>query len=398
MKLLSIIAAALIGLFPAQISPIVGTAVPQTPALVDTYLAANIDASQTTMTLANGLLRTGASLSGYICFTIDANTPTVEYVCGTASGASITGMTRGVDVINPNTTTTAYTHRRFASVQTTDYPTIQFLVRKMNGTDSLDAPLIYATTTASFVTTSDQLAHKAYVDSVAIAGGVVADNTTPGISRVATASNLALGTGTSGGYSYVAPSGAFNSTSSATTLVPVTKSNGKLSQGFLDLTEGFTFSGGVTSTAKTAITGQFSTTATTTLATTTMTGRLTLATTTPIGTDESASKGYVDNRILDVGATSTYYSVSNNVDYHATSTAGFVTAWAAASGDTGGSAALAIYVGASTSSYYTVHNQGGGKGGTNGDEATDGAAMIPKGYWFKIVGTNAGGTFQPFTY
>lgn len=155
---------------------VTGAAVPQSPALVDTYLTAGISSSETSMTLADGTTRGGTSLSGFMCFTIDVNTPTIEYVCGTASGTSITGLTRGVDVLNPNTTSTAlaFSHRRFASVQISDYPTLQILVRKMNGTDTLDNFLSYTTSTA-IPTTDGQLANKYYVDQVG-AGGFTCGN------------------------------------------------------------------------------------------------------------------------------------------------------------------------------------------------------------------------------
>ena len=148
-------------------SPSLGLAVPNTPALFDTYLASGITTSDTSMTLASGNLRNGQALSGYTCFVIDINQPTVEYVCGTASGTAVTSMVRGVDVSNPNATSTSYSHRRFASVSITDYPTIQFMVRKLNGVDSLDTPLFYTYASTTQFTSSTQLVNKAYVDNVA---------------------------------------------------------------------------------------------------------------------------------------------------------------------------------------------------------------------------------------
>lgn len=126
---------------------IVGAALPQQDALIDTYLASNITNSATTMTLADGTLRDGTTLSGYYCFTIDINTPTLEYVCGTASSTSVTGLLRGVKVSNPNATSSslAFAHRRFATVQVTDFPFNQLVQRVLNGTDPLSAPIYYDT-------------------------------------------------------------------------------------------------------------------------------------------------------------------------------------------------------------------------------------------------------------
>lgn len=129
----------------AEDEPVLGATVPQTPALYDGYLAAGISKTDTSMTLSTGVLRNGQSLSGYFCFTIDVNTPTVEYVCGTASGTSVTAIDRGVDVLNPNATSSdlAYSHRRFASVSISDYPTLQIMARLLRGTDAIENTLTY---------------------------------------------------------------------------------------------------------------------------------------------------------------------------------------------------------------------------------------------------------------
>lgn len=130
-----------------QKNDLLGAYVPITPALIDTYLAANIDKTATSMTLSNGTTRDGVTLSGTMCFTLDSNTPVAEYVCGTASGTSITGMTRGINLVNPNasSSTYAFPHRRFASVQVTDYPTLQFITRILNGNDATQGNLTFGT-------------------------------------------------------------------------------------------------------------------------------------------------------------------------------------------------------------------------------------------------------------
>ncbi len=260
-----------VGLVSAPVpSKTVGAALPSTPALVDTFLAANMSANDTSMTLANGTTNDGTALAGYMCFTIDANTPTVEYVCGTASSTSVTGLTRGIDLTNPTSTTTrAYTHRRFASVQTTDYPTLQLVVRKLNGVDTFDSVLSYTSTTPSSFTSTQDLASKGYVDNQIMSGGVPITTSTPGIGLLATPAQTAAGTATgtynSQTYNLLPANSTFNQTSSASNIVPVTGSNGKLSQGFLDLTQPFTFSGGVTSSATTTLSGNTTISGTTTV-------------------------------------------------------------------------------------------------------------------------------------
>ena len=144
-----------------------GNAVPATPALVNDYLATAITNTATSMTLANGKYRDGTPLLGYLCFTIDVNAPQVEYVCGTASSTSVTGLIRGISYSNPNATSSAlaYAHNRLASVTITNYPQSEFVNRKINGVDTIDNGLYYTSSSPSFVTSSQQLVSKAYVDA-----------------------------------------------------------------------------------------------------------------------------------------------------------------------------------------------------------------------------------------
>jgi len=108
-------------------------------------------------------------------------------------------------------------------------------------------------------------AHKQYVDTVATSGAADANFTTKGLVELGTQGNL-NNASTSGSTSAkrVVPLDYFNTTSTATTTVPVTKTGGKISQGFLDLTEEFTFTATTTHTGSVVITAASSTFATTT--------------------------------------------------------------------------------------------------------------------------------------
>lgn len=342
MSILGFLAGLVISIFGVQAPPHaeLGASIPNTPALIDTYLASGITSTDTSMTLANGTTRGGSALSGFTCFVIDVNQPTVEYVCGTASSTSVTGLSRGVDVLNPNSTSTAlaYSHRRFASVQITDYPTIQFMARKLNGTDDFDATLKYATTVTTSTIGSDpkNLVNVDYVSDISVTGCANASALTRGCVELATQSEVALGTETGGtGASLVVPNSFFSPTSTATTTVPVTNTSGKLSQGFLDLTSSFTFSGGLTSSGATTLS------ATTTLsgASTTIsgdvlstgnftfskipTGSATLAT----STNQIITKNYVDTYAFNSGSG----LASNSLGVNSTSTAISITTTAATS-------------------------------------------------------------------
>ena len=238
-----------------------GATIPIVVAKFETSLATGITSSDTSMTLVKGTDAAGSGLNGYTCFAVDEGSSSEEFVCGTASSTSVTAMIRGIDPIDGDLEVSALkkAHRRGASVKITNHPSLSIALRILNGNESIPNAIKYSTTTPGYVTSADQLAHKGYVDAQVVAGGVPASETVPGISEIATLAETVSGTATSSysgtDYFLTPKNDIFNATSSATSTVPVTKSNGKLSQGFLDLTESFTFSGGITSSATSTLSG-----------------------------------------------------------------------------------------------------------------------------------------------
>lgn len=99
------------------------------------------------------------------------------------------------------------------------------------GGGNADAPVsgtVYAAPTNDL-----EYASKKYVDDVAVAGAPDATTSVKGIVELATAAETAAGTATGGtGANLVPWNSTFNATSSATVLVPVTNSSGKISSGF----------------------------------------------------------------------------------------------------------------------------------------------------------------------
>jgi len=219
--------------------------IPDAPYLLQTSLAEPITTAATSMTLNNGTLRDGSTLTGYQCFTVDGGKVETEYICGTASGTAITSLVRGINPINPSATSSAaiYSHRRGADVRTTDYPIVQIMKRLINGQDSFPNVLSMDSTIATSTFTTYNLVNKSYVDGVALQGAPTATTTLAGIVQIATTAQVIAGTGMNGAYTLVPAVSLFSTTSSATTLIPVTNTSGKLSQGFLNLTEAFTWSG-----------------------------------------------------------------------------------------------------------------------------------------------------------
>jgi hypothetical protein len=150
----------------------VGTELPDAPALFETSLAAPITATADSFTLTANSVRGGGSLSGYNCFTIDEGSAQAEFVCGTASSTSITGVTRGISPSDGTSAVSAlqFAHRRGASVKITDFPIIQIIRNQNNGEATFENALRYA---GSVVPSgADDLADVGYVLSV-VNGGTV---------------------------------------------------------------------------------------------------------------------------------------------------------------------------------------------------------------------------------
>lgn len=251
---------------PSQ--PMAGATIPVVVSVYEDSLAAKITSAATSMTLVRGKDNTGTSLSGYICFTLDEGSASAEFVCGTTSGTSVTSMTRGISPITGTSTVASlqFEHRRGASVKITNYPQLAIISRILNGNETLPNPLRYDSTvsTSTLATNGSYVASVNYVNGIAFAGAPNATTTIQGLVQAGTAAQLAIGTqnGSTGAVLF-APGNLFASSSSATTLIPVTQSNGKLSTGFIDQTANYTWSG----------THSFS--ATTTFATSTFNGLVT---------------------------------------------------------------------------------------------------------------------------
>ncbi len=251
-------------------APLLGDAAlpSQTPAVFETYLATQQSTSDTTLTLASGSLRDGKSLSGYACLTIDSNTASLEYECGTVSGTSMTAIQRGLDATTGTTTVASliFAHRRGADVKVTDYPSLTILTNQMNGTQAIFAStgLLYESHPCVVGSATTTICDKNYIDAQVSAGAANADASTKGIVQMSTNAQAALGTALgSTGASLTLGANLATSTpyNSGFNQVPITGTNGKLSQLFLDLTQAFTWTGQHNFNATTSIAASSTTTA-----------------------------------------------------------------------------------------------------------------------------------------
>jgi len=168
---------AIAGFFsPAPEAPIgVGTALPEAVAIFETSLAAPITANATTMTLTANSIRGGGALSGFNCFTVDEGSAQAEFICGTVSETTVTGLTRGISPADGITEDTdlQFSHRRGANVKITDFPIIQRLKIQNSGEGTFENALSYAAGVAP--SGNNHLTDVEYVLSVVNGGSVSFD-------------------------------------------------------------------------------------------------------------------------------------------------------------------------------------------------------------------------------
>src|SRR3990167_3503873 len=180
-------------------------------------------------------------------------------VIADCTGTACTNITRGISSITGTSTVTALkkAHRRGASVKITDGPFLVQLSNIVRGSQNIVGLLRYESTAAGCTNPTDICA-KTYVDATANAGAATSTESNGGIVELGTQLEMASSTDNGATQPTVVQSKYGTSTPSGTSYsglyFPVTKNNGKLSQLFLDLTESFTFSGGLLNTASSTFT------------------------------------------------------------------------------------------------------------------------------------------------
>lgn len=131
--------------YPVEETQSLGASLPSGTAVFETSLQSRISSTDTSMTLVANSVRGGSSLSGFQCFTVDEGRTDAEYICGTVSGTSVTGLTRGIDPSTGTTSNSAlrFAHRVGADVKITDFPLLEILRNQANGADTYPNPLRY---------------------------------------------------------------------------------------------------------------------------------------------------------------------------------------------------------------------------------------------------------------
>lgn len=247
-------------LFGAAQSPQLGAALPSATAVFETSLQSRISSTDTSMTLVANSVRGGTTLTGYQCFTLDEGRTDAEYVCGTISGTSVSGLLRGVD---PQTATTSnstlkFAHRVGADVKITDFPVLQILRNQANGTETYANLLNYTYSPNYTNASTTAIASKGYVDSVALVSAPNADDTTKGVVETATASEAASGTslgGTGARLALGANLATSTCQSAANSVLVASSTSGKLDGRCLDVSNANTWTGAQSFSATTTLTG-----------------------------------------------------------------------------------------------------------------------------------------------
>lgn len=181
----------------------VGASINTLPNVVANYsdsLAAQEGSTDTSFTLVSGNDPLGRPLQGFYCFTVDAQTSISEFECGTASGTAVSNVTRGIDPLNWNATSSTLinVHRRGASVTITDYTSLGALNRIISGLDTFPSGTVLQynpnVTTAQIAAALNNVADTQYVNSVVSSGAANASTIVKGIVQEATTAQVASGT------------------------------------------------------------------------------------------------------------------------------------------------------------------------------------------------------------
>lgn len=249
---------------------------------------AGVSSSATSITLASLTIpQTGqkiqdSDLSSTFYITLEPGNRTRQELvsCTTvtqgATTATLSGCSRGLSPITPYTasSTLQFAHGGGSQVIFSDPPQLfnEFASRADDNTFlGVNRFNSYLPESSIQATTTNQFTIKGYVDSVALQGAATSTETVGGISILATALQQASSTDLGVTQPLVLQAKNATSTYNSATAglkAVVTQNNGKIDQGFLDLTQDFAWTGSHT------LSGLTSFTATSTFATTTQNGAM----------------------------------------------------------------------------------------------------------------------------
>lgn len=244
------------------------SSLPDIRALFETSLASRITSTATSFSLVSGTDKDGNTLaSSTYAFIIDEGTANEEFVIADCTNKTCTNATRGLSVLTGTTTVSnlKHEHGRGASVKITDAPIMLIHNRLLQGIDTFPHLLGYTSGTAcDSGSDGSRICDIAYIRVLAGQGAATSTESTGGIVELGTALETASSTylgvdrptvlqtknatdtpqsGCAAGYTSTAGAGCS----------VIAQLTGKIKQSWINLTEAFTFSGGITSTATTTL-------------------------------------------------------------------------------------------------------------------------------------------------
>ena len=235
------------------------------PAALATYNLAGsgVNSSATSITLQsltipqNDYKILDANLSDTFYLTLEPGSKTRQEIvsCTTvtqnAGGtATLSGCTRGLSPITPYTasTTLQFSHAGGSQVIFSDPPQLFNLYPAKANSETITGLWTYSrypeSGAGTYATTSNQLITLAQANSIGNQGAATSTDTQAGIAERATKAEISAGTAfDANNPHYISSEHATSTGGYATTSVPVTGTDGKLDQGFLDLTEDYSWTG-----------------------------------------------------------------------------------------------------------------------------------------------------------
>lgn len=243
---------------------------PAVAAVFETSLAAPMGSGDTTFTLASVQVdAAGDTLANGVTypFTVDQGTNVQEFITATCVSTACTVVQRGLSPLTGTTSVAAlkFAHRRGADVKITDWPSLGIVNNQINGLESIPNAIYYNYNFSSAFwasAASNTIATLGIVNDTAASGCGLGNATAKGCVQLATALQAASSTvtGSTGANDVLWSKYATDTPQNCSTpgnggCVVMSLLNGKLAQAWYDLTQAFTFSGGLTSSATTTLAG-----------------------------------------------------------------------------------------------------------------------------------------------
>jgi len=270
-----------------------------------TTLSGSMTSTQTTINVSSITAKDGTTLTmgllgTKVYLTIEPGGSKEEIVmCTGISGVSWAGCTRGLSFTGTSTAAVTANQKTHSAGQTIMMSNVHYVYDELvdkDTADTINGVKTYSQfpiSPSSAPTTDYQFANKKYVDDTAIAGGAIGTESTAGIWKGATQTQMASSTPNDGTYGYILQSKyATSSPYTSGLYIPITQNDGKLSPNFIGGNNAYSFT--ATTTQEGANITNLNATGSNYLASTTFTN-IPKINGTPTDPNDAINKNYADN-------------------------------------------------------------------------------------------------------